>query len=186
MPTKPIERLLFAQGGNCFFCRKHLPRAEASVEHLVALTHGGKDGDENCVACCKALNALFGRMSLKEKLTIVLNQKGEFKCPATQSHPLAATKPSGVSGVPKAPRRQAEKFALVVADLQKRGNAKPGTVEKLLNTIKSHLVQLGEAGEEASGVLNELSARAYVSVAEERVTYALPPRDALQDSKERD
>jgi hypothetical protein len=178
MPTKPIERLLFAQGGNCFFCRKHLPRADASVEHLVALTHGGKEGDENCVACCKALNALFGRMSLKEELTIVLNQKGDFKCPATQSHQSPPTKAPVAGAAPKAPRTRAEKFALVVADLQKRGNAKPGTVEKLLNTIKSQLVQLGEPGEEASGLLSELAAKAYVSVAEEKVTYALPPRDA--------
>jgi hypothetical protein len=55
MPTKPIERLMFAQGGQCFFCRKPLQKAEASVEHLVGLAHGGKDNDENCVACCKAL-----------------------------------------------------------------------------------------------------------------------------------
>jgi 5-methylcytosine-specific restriction endonuclease McrA len=76
MPTKPLERLIFTQGGNCFFCRKPLGKAEASVGHLVAVSHGGKDNDENCVACCKALNSLFGRMSLKEKLQIVLNQKG--------------------------------------------------------------------------------------------------------------
>lgn len=82
MATKPIERLLFAQGGNCFFCEKPLPRSHASVEHLVALTFGGKDGDENCVACCKSLNSLFGRMSLKEKLKIILHQRGSFACPA--------------------------------------------------------------------------------------------------------
>jgi hypothetical protein len=178
MPTKPIERLLFTQGGNCFFCRKALPRAEASVEHLVALAHGGKDGDENCVACCKALNTLFGRMSLKEKLSILLNQKGDFKCPASHSHQTAATKPSGTSPAAKAARTRAEKFALVVLDLQKRGNAKPGTVDKLLNTIKSHLVQMGEPSEEASSLLNELAANAYVNVADEKVTYALPARDA--------
>ncbi len=82
MPTKPIERLMFAQGGECFFCRRPLRKADASVEHLVAVTHGGKDNDENCVACCKSLNTLFGRMSLKEKLHIILNQKGDFACPA--------------------------------------------------------------------------------------------------------
>jgi len=54
MPTTPLQRLLFAQGGDCFFCRKKLGKAEASVEHLVALTHGGRDNDENCVACCKS------------------------------------------------------------------------------------------------------------------------------------
>ena len=182
MPTKPIERLMFAQGGRCFFCAKALTKAEASVEHLVALTHGGKDGDENCVACCKSLNTLFGRMSLKEKLVIMLNQKGSFKCPAgTVSHPALATPaqttPPQAKPAAKPSRTRAQKFALVVADLQKRGSAKPGTVEKLLNTIKSHLVQLGEPGNEANALLQELAAKAYISVAEEKVTYALPAKD---------
>ena len=66
MRTKPLDRLLFTQGGECFFCHQPLPREEASIEHLVAVTHGGKDNDENIVACCQALNTLFGRMSLKE------------------------------------------------------------------------------------------------------------------------
>ncbi len=178
MPTRPIDRLLFAQGGNCFFCRKHLPKAEASVEHLVAQAHGGKDGDENCVACCKSLNALFGRMSLKEKLAIVLNQRGDFKCPAGVAEQVNSHKATPNSGAPKSPRTKADKFALVVADLQKRGNAKPGTVEKLLNTIKSQLVQIGEPGDEANSLLSELAARAYVNVTDQKVTYALPPRDA--------
>src|SRR5687767_9001118 len=81
MPTKPLDRLLFTQGGACFFCREPLPQSEASVEHLVASANGGDNGDDNCVACCKALNALFGSMSLKEKIQLVLNQKGQFRCP---------------------------------------------------------------------------------------------------------
>ncbi len=178
MPTKQIERLLFAQGGNCFFCRQSLARADASVEHLVAQSHGGKDGDENCVACCKPLNTLFGRMSLKEKLTIILNQKGEFNCPGKLAQESAKAKPENAIGKAKAPRTRTQKFALVVADLQKRGNARPGSPEKLLNTIKSQLVQLGEPGNEANGLLSELMAKSYVSVAEDKVTYALPPKDA--------
>jgi hypothetical protein len=176
MPTKPLERLLFAQGGDCFFCRKPLSKAEASVEHLVALTHGGGDSDENCVACCKALNNLFGRISLKEKLKIVLNQKGAFVCPGTASP--TASKTGAVKSAAKKPRTHAERLALVVTDLQKRGNARPGTVEKLLNTIKSHMLQLGEAENEADTLLGELRARSFVHVAEDKVTYALPARDA--------
>src|SRR5688572_24782956 len=89
MSTKPIERLLFAQGGRCFFCNYVLSAAEASVEHLVATTNGGSNNDENCVVCCKALNGLLGRMSLKEKLRVILNQKGEFKCPGRVSRKSA-------------------------------------------------------------------------------------------------
>ena len=81
MPTKPIDRLMFAQGGQCFFCKKTLSKAEASVEHLLASSHAGTNKDDNCVVCCKALNALLGSMTLKEKIQVVLNQKGKFKCP---------------------------------------------------------------------------------------------------------
>jgi hypothetical protein len=177
MPTTALQRLLFAQGGDCFFCRRKLSKAEASVEHLVALTHGGKDNDENCVACCKSLNSLFGRMSLKEKLQIVLNQHGSFDCPAS---PAASVPPPVAPPTQKpAPTKQrthAERVALVVADLQKRGNARPGTVEKLLNTIKSQMTSLGEASSEADGLLGELRARHYVEITNERVSYSLPTK----------
>lgn len=175
MPTKPIERLMFAQGGNCFFCRKPLPRAEASVEHLVAVANGGKDYDENCVACCKGLNRLFGHMSLKEKLNIVLNQRGDFRCPAgmESEQPL---QPIQTKSIEKAPQSNEDRVALVLVDLHKRGNAKPGTVEKLLNTIRSRLAQFGDTGDHAESILEELSARAFVTISEKKVTYALPPR----------
>src|SRR5574343_914870 len=77
--TTHLDRLLFAQGGQCFFCRKPLPKAEASVEHLLASTNGGTNDDGNCVACCKALNHLLGSKSIKEKMQIVLNQRGNFQ-----------------------------------------------------------------------------------------------------------
>jgi hypothetical protein len=176
VPTTPLQRLLFAQGGDCFFCSKKLSKGEASVEHLVALTHGGKDNDENCVACCKSLNNLFGRMSLKEKLQIVLNQRGNFVCPAGASAPEA--KPAQPKSPAPKKRTHEERFALVVADLQKRGNARPGTAEKLLNTIKSQLTQLGEPASEADALLGELRARSFVSVNEDKLTYALPRGDA--------
>ncbi len=177
MPTTPLQRLLFAQGGDCFFCSKKLSKAEASVEHLVALTHGGKDNDENCVACCKALNNLFGRMSLKEKLNIILNQRGNFICPASLTTAKApAVSPAPARTAAKKERTHAERFALVVADLHKRGNARPGTVEKLMNTIKSHMTSLGEAASEADALLNELRARSYVGVDGEKVSYSLPAK----------
>lgn len=72
---------MFVQGGLCFFCKQPLPRAEASVEHLLAGANGGSSKDENCVACCKSINVLLGSMSLKEKFQVLLNQRGEFKCP---------------------------------------------------------------------------------------------------------
>ena len=73
MPNRPLTRLLFSQGGLCFFCEKPLPVSDASVEHLVARSNGGTDKDENCVACCKSVNVLLGCRPLKEKLQLVLN-----------------------------------------------------------------------------------------------------------------
>src|SRR5665647_3213554 len=93
MPTKPLDRLMFVQGGICFFCKQPLPKAEASVEHLLASANGGGNSDENCVACCKTVNALLGSMSLKEKFQVVLNQKGQFKCPNGAVATKAAAKP---------------------------------------------------------------------------------------------
>ena len=81
MTMKQLDRLLFEQGNQCFFCRKPLKPIDASVEHLVASANCGTNGEENCVACCKKLNALLGSKSLKEKVQIVLNQRGSFRCP---------------------------------------------------------------------------------------------------------
>ena len=188
MATKPIERLLFAQGGNCFFCEKPLPRDHASVEHLIAQTHGGKDNDENCVATCKTLNALFGRMSLKEKLKIVIHQKGAFACPAGQTKTLAPSqstqplveapklKPAAkkAAAARPAPRSRDERLDLVIKDLKRRGNSRPGKQDTLENTIRAYLVQLGEAPSEVPGIMRELQAKAYVTIENKKVTYQLP------------
>ena len=79
---KQLDRLLFEQGGDCFFCRQPLSKSDASIEHLVAIANGGPNHEDNCVACCKAVNALLGSKSLKNKIQVILNQRGEFRCPA--------------------------------------------------------------------------------------------------------
>jgi hypothetical protein len=50
-------------------------------------------------------------------------------------------------------------------------------VEKLLNTIKNHMILLGEAAYEADALLGELRARSSVKVSEDRVSYVLPSKD---------
>lgn len=79
---KQLDRLLFEQGGDCFFCGQPLAKTDASIEHLHAQANGGTNADENLVACCKALNALLGSKPLKEKFAIILRQKQGFRCPA--------------------------------------------------------------------------------------------------------
>jgi hypothetical protein len=54
---------------------------------------------------------VLGHMSLKEKLRVVLNQKGQFKCP-NGGHALV--KPTGNEPA-------AQRLALVIGDLRKRG-----------------------------------------------------------------
>lgn len=167
MPTKQLDRLMFAQGGQCFFCKQPLPKAEASVEHLYAKANGGDNNDENCVACCKAVNALLGSMSLKEKVQVVLNQKGQFKCPngtgtvkTTSPKPAAATKSKD------------DKFSLVVANLKQRGNSKPRTLKTLSSTVAS-LFPKGLPEAELKSLLHQLQTSGKVIVTDNKVTYAL-------------
>ena len=179
MPPKPLDRLLFVQGGACFFCRQELPKFEASVEHLVAVTHGGKDNDENCVACCKALNTLFGRMSLKEKIQVALSQKGKFLCPAAfskQSSIAAHTQLHDTKIELKLV--EADPFCIVVEDLQRRGNSRPSKPDRLLNTIRSTLISQSKDPSLAEKINDKLQEIGYVLVKESRVTYSLPKRAA--------
>lgn len=165
MPTKPIDRLLFAQGGLCFFCQRTLSAADASVEHLIATANGGSNNPDNTVACCKALNALLGRMTLKEKLRVVLNQRGEFRCPN-----------GGGAVAPQSADHQtiAQRLALVVADLNKRGAARPRTIKTLSSTINA-MFQKKLTEREVASLLGKLQAQGIISVSGIKVSYALPP-----------
>lgn len=172
MPTKPLERLMFVQGGLCFFCRQVLPKAEASVEHLLASSNGGSNNDENCVACCKSVNALFGSMSLKEKFQVVLNQKGQFKCPNGVSSIKAANASMALPKAPSAAKAKGDKLAFVVTNLKQRGNAKPRTLKTLASTIAS-LYPKGVTNAELDSLLQQLQSTGKVIVKENKVTYAL-------------
>lgn len=164
MPTKPIERLIFAQGGLCFFCKKPLSNADASVEHLVASANGGGNRDD------KSLNALLGSMSLKEKIQVVLNQKGQFKCPN------GAERPAGVGASAKSPdvvavtRPTADKYSQIVANLRQRGDAKPRTVSKLSSTINA-LYQNKLSKYELTSLLQQLQEGGVIAVSGTKVTY---------------
>ena len=126
---KQLERLLLFQGNRCFFCDQPIPEGEASVEHLVASANGGGNDDDNCVACCKSLNAAFGNRPYKE-LRAVLSHRGHFACPRSPASDSATIQNLTTRCEPAVGR-----LALVVADLIKRGPAKPRKVETLRNTI---------------------------------------------------
>ena len=182
MPTKPLDRLMFIQGGLCFFCKQPLPKSEASVEHLFASANGGSNNDENCVACCKSVNALLGCMSLKEKFQVVLNQKGQFKCPNGAGSADPASSPKAIAAAqtqatpkakPKAPAiAKNDKLAFVIANLKQRGNSKPRTLKTLTSTIAS-LYPKGVPKAELASLLQKLQSTGKVVVKEDKVSYAL-------------
>jgi len=166
MPSKPLKRLLFAQGGRCFFCDKPLPATSASVEHLVAKANGGNDQDGNCVVCCKSINQLLGSMSLKEKIQVCLKQKGQFECPNGAARKVA--KPQ----VPaKTAQLMAECYEKLVVNLNQRQKAKPATVTKLKNTITS-LFRKKLSPDQVDKLVQQLQSREVIFVTGSKVTYA--------------
>lgn len=178
--TTHLDRLLFAQGGQCFFCRKPLPKAEASVEHLLASANGGTNDDGNCVACCKALNHLLGSKSIKEKMQIVLNQRGNFQCPGIAStQPAMPPSPPSAAATPKAApaptNGKTTAIDLVLADLKKRGASRPRKVSTLTSTMKALLKQHQKpnADAEVASLLAELQKRSKVVVTDTKVSYKL-------------
>lgn len=178
--TTYLDRLLFAQGGQCFFCRKPLPKAEASVEHLVASANGGTNDDGNCVACCKGLNHLLGSKSIKEKMQVVLNQRGNFQCPSNVvPQPTTASSPSHTTAVAKPVQANANSASaaidLVLLDLKKRGVSRPRKISTLTSTIKALLKQQQKPNSDAevANLITELQARGKLVITDTKVTYKL-------------
>src|SRR5205085_54776 len=136
-----------------------------SVEHLLASANGGSNSEENCVACCKSLNTIFGHKSLKEKLQVVLNQKGQFKCPKG----CAVAEPMLPFETPRVAAEADDRLALVIADLQKRGSARPRKVTTLRNTINA-VFRKQLTDEDISSLIDLLRVRRVIAVSDTKVT----------------
>lgn len=140
------------------------------MEHLVALARNGTNGDDNCVACCKSMNTLLGSMSLKEKIKVVLNQKGQFKCPnGAGSAPVEPQ--SSLSAKPKVSSAENEALSAVIANLKGRGNARPRKMKTLASTIKSLPLKLSD--QQVSAVIQQLQSNGQIVVNETQVSYKL-------------
>jgi hypothetical protein len=172
MPTKRLDRLIFIQGGACFFCNSALPRAEASIEHLFASANGGGNNEENCVACCKSLNALLGSMSLKDKFQVVLNQRGNFQCPHVASTALERSAPKAVAPSTVPAIAQPDPFSFVVANLKKRGDTRPKTL-KALNSTVAAIFAKGLTAAELAALIQRLTAAGKIAIDSGNVSYAL-------------
>lgn len=66
-----IRALLDQQGGRCFYCRQELGEEDASLDHLVPLSAGGRSDPENLVVCCRPVNYFLGNVSLSVKMRIL-------------------------------------------------------------------------------------------------------------------
>ena len=174
MTTKPLDRLMFAQGGICFFCNMPLPKADASVEHLVPSSRAGSNSDDNCVACCKAVNALFGSMSLKEKIRVVLNQNGKFICPNGNGNGKAQPLPVVPAKVAPVPPK-IDNYAVVLEDLKKRGASRPRKVETLKSTIRATVKNAKSSITESQleTLIKHLQANGKIIIADTKVSYSL-------------
>ena len=171
MSIPQVDRLLFAQGGLCFFCTAPLAHGVATVEHLDARANGGGNGDGNCVACCSEINSLLGSMSLKEKIRVVLNQKSKFVCP---KNALTKTKSAPVSNPPD-PAKPTRQYTIVLAHLIKRGASKPRKVEGLKNLIRTIAAGPKKAlpESELDSLLGELQRTGKILITDTRVSYSL-------------
>ena len=130
-----LKRLLFDQGNKCFFCNQPIPEGQASIEHLKALSKGGKKTVENAVVCCEALNSVLGNRSVKEKFRILLSHEKPFACPAANLR-KPETKPQ------KPPATRAQKLLpQVVNNLRKRGKAKPNDSSALRKSVATAFKQ---------------------------------------------
>ena len=165
---------MFIQGGACFFCKSALPRAEASIEHLFASANGGGNNEENCVACCKVLNALLGSMSLKDKFQVVLNQRGNFKCPrvANASAAIEKSAPQPVVASAKPAMVKPDHFSLALANLKKRSDGRPRTLATLANSLTTLFPKSMPEGELAA-LIEKLQSSGKISIEDGKVSYAL-------------
>lgn len=157
---------------------------------------------ENCVACCKTVNTLCGSLSLKEKIQVVLNQRGKFRCPngngktgAAVTAPIASIAPiARIEAVPESrtssdvpvkvrkPKAGVlvtgvlltqEQSAQVIENLRQRGASRPGTLKALTATVTQLLgKQLPEA--EIASFITHIQARGIVNVKGTKVSYDFP------------
>jgi hypothetical protein len=85
------------------------------------------------------LNFLFGNMTLKQKMGVVLRQRGEFRCPRklehVQEHESTAAVPTVDSGL----------LAAAITHLDRRRASRPRTLQSLRQSLSDRFTkQLGD------------------------------------------
>lgn len=81
--ASPRIKALYARDGDrCFYCNTPVVMEDASVEHLVSVTHGGPSHMSNFVLAHQQCNAGAGHISAMEKIAIhiaALNKPAETR-----------------------------------------------------------------------------------------------------------
>jgi hypothetical protein len=157
---KQLQRLLIQQGHKCFFCGEQIPPGEASVEHLDALSNGGEKTDQNCVACCKAINAALGNLSIKDKIRAILSQPNPLPCPrhALPEDPIAdLAQPT------------ANLFDKTLDIIRRHGDKAPRRKNTLFNAVRVEVPDVTDA--QLAALFDELLARKVVTMSGVKVLY---------------
>lgn len=164
---KQIDRLIFLQGNACFFCGKGIPKGEASIEHLVAKANGGENSDGNCAVVCKSANEALGHLTIKAKIQVVLNQRGDFVCPSKVNDEVVIE--ASIDPISSAD----EQFKIFAERFRKYDKNRPKTMSALKSVTHAIFKNKLEK-EEVAFVIAMLLTKGYVNQDENNLTYAMP------------
>lgn len=73
LKDKFYEQLIKRDGNRCFYTGAEMTKEQASIEHLIPLSRGGKNNLDNLVLCLKEENKKLANLSLIEKIKYKLN-----------------------------------------------------------------------------------------------------------------
>ena len=68
LKDKFYNELIKRDGNICFYTGKEMTREDASIEHLIPLSRGGKNNLDNIVLCLKSENDKMANLTLIEKI----------------------------------------------------------------------------------------------------------------------
>ena len=68
LKQKFYKKLIERDGTKCFYTGKEMTQEEASIEHLIPLSKGGKNNLDNLVLCLKEENAKMANLPLVDKI----------------------------------------------------------------------------------------------------------------------
>jgi len=157
---KQLQRLLIQQGHKCFFCGKPIPLGEACVEHLDALSNGGEKTDQNCVACCRAINTALGNLSVKDKFRAILSHPNPLPCPHEPPTAVPADETE---------KEPSDLVAQAVAMLKRYGDKVPRRKNTLFNALRGEAPGVTDTQLEA--LFSELTVSGVVAMSGVKVTY---------------